>query len=474
MTQAIAENRIAGIAASLHLPPISIAQFRHWLAPSGGKRETLGRKVARAARRVRRGVRVGVQEVVRTAGWSLPASIPAGVAQSLHERPTAPYDVICLPVFDWGFRFQRPQQLMRQFARHGRRVYYVSHEFLLASPLAIDQLEPNVYDVRLPADADCNVLQRTISEADARRMAGGVEQLRSAAAMGAATVVVQHPFWTPLARRLHEQYGWPIVYDRMDDFAPLYRQGEPMLEIERALLDRADLILASSDVLQRKTAAPSRRVALVRNAADYEHFSQASPAAPNGDNVVVGYYGAIAHWFDCRLVARLAHLRPNWRFDLVGNTFTAELAPLRHLPNVRLLGEKPYAELPQCLSEWHCCMIPFQRNEVTEATNPVKIYEMLAAGMPVVAVDLPELRPIAAAGLIELADGAEGFAGKVSKLLAGQSPAVVAARREFARQNTWETRYGEMSSAIERLFAELACAAAVKGGNGTKGGERQP
>jgi glycosyltransferase involved in cell wall biosynthesis len=123
------------------------------------------------------------------------------------------------------------------------------------------------------------------------------------------------------------------------------------------------------------------------------------------------------------------------------------------LPNVHLLGEVHYGELPERIVRWNCCMIPFQRNELTEATNPVKVYEMLAAGMPVVAVDLPELRPIAAARLIELAGDAEGFAHKIDKLLADASIAKIAKRRGFARKNTWVERYQKMSAAIDPLFS---------------------
>jgi O-antigen biosynthesis protein len=452
----MAKNRMTARSAAAALPcpmPISRSRLRSWLAPSGGFRESLGRTIAQGLRRARRGVRVGWQGVIRTANWSLPAAFPENAARSLQQGATAPYDVICLPVFNWGFRFQRPQQLMRQFAGHGCRVFYVSHDFLLASPVAIERLEKNVYGLRLPADAGRSVLEQALSAADARGMADGVERLRAFGKIPAAAIVVQHPFWTPLALQLRDRFGWPIVYDCMDDYAQLYRQGEPMFDVERRLLAAADLIVASSALLEQKTASPGRRVVLVRNAAEYEHFAQCGPAAADGENIVVGYYGAIAHWFDALLVAGLARLRPRWRFELIGNTFTADLQPLGQLPNVKLLGEVPYGELPGRMAGWHCCMIPFRRNELTEATNPVKVYEMLAAGMPVAAVDLPELRPIAAAKLIELADDAPGFARKIDKLLAEASPAAIAARREFARENTWEARFWAMSAAIDPLFA---------------------
>jgi glycosyltransferase involved in cell wall biosynthesis len=407
-------------------------------------------------RSAHRRLRIGWQKVLRAGHLSLPASIPAEIARKLERGPTGSYDILCLPVFDWTFRFQRPQHLMRQFARHDRRVFYVSHEFLLASPVSVGELETNVFGIRLPADASRNVLERTFSDKDAAIMAEGVTRLRAASKMNSAVIVIQHPFWTPIARMLKTRFGWPIVYDCMDDYAELYRQGGPLLDIERELLRSADLVVASSELLRQKTAAVSQQVALVRNAGEFEHFATVEPALPSGGNVVVGYYGAIAHWFDSRLIAELAKMRPNWRFELIGNTFTADLRSLRNLPNVQLLGEIPYADLPSNLARWHGCVIPFERNELTEATNPVKVYEMLAAGMPVVAVDLPELRPIAQAELIELADDAEGFAYKLEKLLAAQSPEKIATRRAFARQNTWESRFTEMAAAIENVI-ENSC-----------------
>ncbi len=384
---------------------------------------------------------------------------------------------------------------MRQFARDGHRVFYLSEDFLLARPLAVTEIEPNVYGLRLPADAATKAFDDALAESDVRGMADGVARLHAAGILRQTVVVVQHPFWTPLAEELHARFAWPVVYDCMDHYADLRRNvagtrrvPDTLSDLEERLVRMADLSVATSERLLDRVAPCARRAVLVRNGVDYEHFAQVEPAivgcqgamptlavgmsrtrtnhympttsvgmAPA--DVVVGYYGAIAHWFDARLVAELARLRPQWRFELAGNTFSSELGPLAGLSNVSLLGEMPYAELPRRLARWHCCIIPFLRNELTEATNPVKVYEMLAAGMPVVAVNLPELRSIAAAGLIGLADDAAGFARKIEALLAAQSPAAIAARREFARQNTWQQRYRELSAAMTPLCGEIAKAA---------------
>lgn len=431
--------------------PTVSSQLRRWITPSGGYRESLGRKLVQTAIGARRRLCTAYQKVLRAASVSFPPSISAAVAGSLYSRKTATHDVLCLPMVDWEFRFQRPQQMMRQYARHDHRVFYVAKDFLLASPLAVEQIEDNVYGLRLPADAARKALEEALSETDVRGMANGVAMLHAKGMIGNAVLVVQHPFWAPLAERLRDWFGWPIVYDCMDDHAGLRPEVDCMLGMEQRLMQVADLTVATSDWLLRKVTSKSRRVALVRNGVDYEHFAGTKPAPQVGEDVVVGYYGAIAHWFDSRLVADLALLRPDWRFELVGNTFSSDLRPLHRLPNVSLLGEMPYADIPRQMARWHCCIIPFLRNDLTEATNPVKVYEMLAAGMPVVAVDLPELRPIARANLIELADDAVGFSQKIAKLLSAQTPALSAQRREFARRNTWEERYREMSAAVTPL-----------------------
>jgi len=191
---------------------------------------------------------------------------------------------------------------------------------------------------------------------------------------------------------------------------------------------------------------------LGRNGGDYEHFAGVQPAPPTA-SPAIGYYGKISRRVDAQLVAALARLRPAWQFQLVGETLGAELGPLRKLPNVELLGERPYAELPGYLSGWNCCIIPFMLTPLTAAANPVKAYEMLAAGRPIVGVDLPELRPLAQQGLLSIAHDAQGFAAEIERLLAADSPREVERRRVFARQNTWAVRRAEFSAAVAAMEA---------------------
>jgi hypothetical protein len=128
---------------------------------------------------------------------------------------------------------------------------------------------------------------------------------------------------------------------------------------------------------------------------------------------VVGYYGAIASWFDVEAVARrrLAGEAPpsSW----IGRESGADLTPLDGLPNVHRIGELPYERLPEHLAAFDVCTIPFQRTPLTEATNPVKLFEYLATGKRVVALGLPEILPLA--DLVELYDSAEQFDGALER-----------------------------------------------------------
>ncbi len=174
------------------------------------------------------------------------------------------------------------------------------------------------------------------------------------------------------------------------------------------------------------------------------------PGRPDAPRI--GYYGAIAEWFDGQLVAELAGLRPGWRFELIGSTLAGDVRLLEDVPNIRLLGERPYDELPNLIHDWDVFIIPFKRVPLTEATNPVKVYEMLATGKLVVAVGLPELVPIAADGLIRLGDTAEQFAGAIEAELQGGEPSLPDRRRAFARENTWQARHRDLAIAIDRIL----------------------
>lgn len=362
------------------------------------------------------------------------------------------YDVICLPVMAWHTRIQRPQQLMRQFAARGHRVFYASLNFRRKQSPRVLPVERRIFEVTLPGERGASVYQTLPSPSDIARVTAAVDQLRRKRHITSAVIVVQLPYWTAVAEKLRDTFGWPIVYDCMDDHSGFSTNSPAMSAAEDDMIAKADLVAVTADLLQEKIRPRARRTVMIRNACDYDHFA-ATPTLPRRNTqITVGFYGAIAEWFDSELVVQLAKQRPDWKFELIGSTFTGRVNRLKRLRNVTLLGEKPYAELPRLVAGWDCHIVPFKRIPLTEATNPVKAYEMLATGKPVVAVNLPELRPMARDGLLTLADDADGFAKAIEQNLADDSDQQRERRRAFAARNTWEDRYEALERSIIDLF----------------------
>src|SRR5262249_41306010 len=153
--------------------------------------------------------------------------------------------------------------------------------------------------------------------------------------------LVQLPFWAALAEGARERWGWKIVYDCLDEHSGFGTMSPALLQAEARLAAGSDLNLATSRLLYEKMVAARPTALLVPNAADFNHFHRQPLSQPLADmtGTVIGYYGAIADWFDVDLVLAMARARPNWWIVLIGHSFGADVEPLRALPNVRLVGE---------------------------------------------------------------------------------------------------------------------------------------
>ena len=291
---------------------------------------------------------------------------------------------------------------MLRFAGAGYRVVYVTRKKTAPKERHPGVTEISVKDVEVPEDA---------------------------------IVIVQHPGWWPVIKALPNR----VIYDCMDHIAGF--STEVADGNERELMAHAELVVVTSDALEREARQYAKEVVVVRNGCDYAHFAR-TPRAEN-ERPVIGYYGAISDWFDSALVAQLARAKPEWEFLLIGSTRGADLAELRGLRNVILTGERPYAELPEWVGVMDVCIIPFRRTPLTEATNPVKVYEMLAAGRPVVSVPIPEVAALAP--LVRLASTAEEFAREIESALADRDDE---ARRAFAREQTWDARFAQLDAKL--------------------------
>ncbi len=388
--------------------------------------------------------------------WGTPAASKEAsirALQSLLER-SAPqtFDVICFPIIDWDFRFQRPQQLMTQFAAAGHRVFYICQSFRShGDPYELTQKGPNIYEVSLRG-RDRNVYAESLTPAEVTTLLTSIDSMRRALSLGATAMIAQLPFWRPLVRVAHERFGWPVIYDCMDYHAGFSTNRPEMLEEEKDLIATADCVLVSSRFLEKQTGPGARHTLLLRNGCDFDHFARVRPRLPSdrAERPVIGYYGAIAEWFDSDLVADLAARHPEWDFVLVGSTFSANINRFAKLHNVSMTGERPYHEIPDIVGKFDVLMLPFVRTPLTEATNPVKAYEILAAGKPLVSVPIAEM--VELVPFVRLASDVTEFEAQITEALAESNTADIERRRSFARENTWRKRFEVLDPVLRASF----------------------
>ena len=388
------------------------------------------------------------------------------------------YDVIFLPPFAFDFRFQRPQQLAREFAGRGRRVFWVSpgRRLPAAAPRMFEArpLGENFWEVRLRAPSP-DLFQEFFGESGAERAAACLEDFLDAWDIAESATIVQLPGWFPVAERLAQHRGTKLVYDAIDDWERM-PGGAERPEADRKLLAACDLLTASSTALVEKQQQFGDTALLVSNAADFAHFSSAEPSSELSEipRPIVGYIGVLAEWFDFDLVEETARARPDVSFVLVGGlglerapalgpeaagrrlpalgepSVRELLAALGELPNVHLLGHKDYAGLPSYLAAFDATMIPRKVSALTHAMDPVKVYEYFSQGKPVVATPLAELQRFGEA--VYTAEGGEEFARRVDEALSEDDPALRERRVDLASANTWGHRVETLDQGIRETF----------------------
>ena len=382
-----------------------------------------------------------------------PRPVPATPPAATEPAPRTLPDIICFSIIDWAFRYQRPQQLMARFAAHGHRVFYIS----LAQPLpvtaapsfALRRLAENVYELSLPAAGGLDVYSAVIGPGQHATLLAGLESLRETFGICDALAYVMMASWGPLALEARQRWGWRVVYDCMDEWGGFPGIGRAVVDMEAPLVAASDLLVVTAQALYDKWQPRGPRLVLARNAVDYDFYAER--LLPNGQllgtpHPVAGYFGALAEWFDVELLRCAAEQRPEVTFVLIGGVFDVDISSLAALPNVKLLGPRPYAAMPGYLYNFDVCLIPFKLNAITHATDPVKLYEYFSAGKPVVATHLAELAPHRAH--VYLAAGASDFVAQLDAALAERDPQRAAARQALARQNTWEHRYQAIVAAL--------------------------
>jgi glycosyltransferase involved in cell wall biosynthesis len=377
-------------------------------------------------------------------------------------------DIVCVGFADWDTELWTNQHhLMSRLARDNR-VLFVESLGLRRPQLAGRDLTRIARRLRrglqAPRAVDgLHVLSPLVLPLHRSRVARALNRLLLPALVGRAArqLGMRRPIlwaYVPQAEVLIDALDPSlIVYHCVDDIAAQDRiDAASFRAAETRFAARADLVLASAPAIAERLRRISSNVLDAPNVADTELFSRALEPGPLDPQMAelptprIVFTGAIvAAKLDLPLLAELARLRPAWSFALVGpigpGEPRADVSQIAAEPNIHLLGPRTYGELPAVLRAAAAGLIPYARNALTESIFPMKVYEYLAAGLPVVATPLPAL-----AGLTDIATApdAQGIADLLDAALEADDHDRRAERSRAAASHSWERRLDEISAAI--------------------------
>lgn len=364
----------------------------------------------------------------------------SGCLRQIGEMAAGREVFLLLPCFEWNYPlFQRPHQIAAALARRENVcVLFVSDEYRYDDFAGAMSISPEL----------CVVSRRIVP--------------RMAPALAGAKKVTAVKYWPMQAELLEAVPFDELVYVCMDDLSLLSYCDEELTETHRRLMGRADLTVCTSRKLYEDAVPYAKRAILSPNAADCTLFRQARSLAPpaelrektKGFRCVLGYFGSLGRWLDFELILQAAEARPDWCFLFIGETGETAANPLRRAgkANVLVYPAQEHARLPFFAAAFDIQLIPFRVDEMTAAVSPVKLFEYMAVGKPILSAALPECSAIPCVAVYR---DLEGFLSGAEALLGKKNDgAFLAELDREASKHTWEARVGDVLAALKTVNEE--------------------
>jgi glycosyltransferase involved in cell wall biosynthesis len=275
-------------------------------------------------------------------------------------------------------------------------------------------------------------------------------------------VWVYHPGFGEAALRLPRKL---LVYDCVDEYTafPAYKKCKEWLAArEQKLCENADLVFCTAPALyERKRVFNPEGTHYVHNVGDADHFKRAlaeHTRVPSEvaalPKPVIGFVGAVSNYkLNIDWLLTLARTRPGYHLCLIGPIGVSDpstnVSALKALPNVHVLGTRDYDVLPEYMKGFDVAVIPYRLNEYTESVFPIKFFEYLATGKPVVVSRLPALTGFLDS--VRVADDEASFVAQCDRALESRG-AGSEERVALAEANSWSKRVSDLMGLIEEAL----------------------
>ncbi|HEX8287344.1 MAG TPA: glycosyltransferase [Pyrinomonadaceae bacterium] len=247
-----------------------------------------------------------------------------------------------------------------------------------------------------------------------------------------------------------------LIYYCVDEYTAFTGVAKGLREIEEDLFRKSDLVIVSAEKLLENKKRFNENTYIIRHGTDWRHFRKALNAetvipAEIADlpKPIIGFHGLLADWVDYELIKKTAEHFKDGSVVLIGKIAVdaeRKIKILDGVPNVHFLGRKPYAELPAFCKGFDVALNPFKISELTLAANPLKVREYLAAGLPVVSTDIPEVRVLE--DCLVGTDHAD-FIAKIEEALKNPKPRAEISDR--IEHESWNAKVEELKEIIGKI-----------------------
>jgi glycosyltransferase involved in cell wall biosynthesis len=382
-------------------------------------------------------------------------------------------DIICLSTHYWDERRFRKQEFMSRFAQTNR-ILFVEPSFSMAraSEVHLREVATNRYLLSKRESRDEHLHLLKPPRAVPKWTNPRIERLnyrwygqivrRAARRLGfrdAILWVYPPSYYHALQVIPHRQ----IVFDMVDDLSAYGGGHSDHVEsaIQRLIKD-SDLLVVTAKTLLDRYGSSAARAVQISNGFDAGLFSPERvgtqpPSSLSGvPRPILGFVGTLFAFLDFDLLEQVARVHHDKSIVLVGPVEASverDVTRLRELPNVLHIGGQPQSEIPAYVGAFDVCLNPFRRGRVADSVSPLKVYEYLAMGRPVVSTPMKALQLEDIAPVVAFADGADEFCEQIANSLGDGIQGAVRARREAVAPYSWDGLFERLDAACAQALA---------------------